>query len=56
MTGLFCCGNDACLPQYDKQATQSVGELRSLARGVSQRDSFVELIDATAEHLVAHGG
>jgi hypothetical protein len=55
MTGLFCCGNDACLPQYNKQVTQSVGEIRSLA-GVSQRDPFVELIDVTAEHLVAHGG
>src|SRR6202023_3240622 len=27
---LFCCDNDACLPQYNKQVTQSVGELRSL--------------------------
>ena len=46
ITGLFCCG----------KLTQSVGELRSLAIGVRQRDPFVELIDVTAEHLVAHGG
>jgi hypothetical protein len=56
MTGLFCCGNDASLPQHNKQVTRSVGELRSLAIGVSQRDPFVELIDVTAEHLIAHGG
>ena len=30
---LFYCDNDACLPQYNKQVTQSVGELRSLAIG-----------------------
>jgi hypothetical protein len=53
---LFCCDNDACLPQYNKQVTQSVGELRSLAIGVSQRDAFVELIDVTVDQLVAHGG
>ena len=56
MTGLFCCGNDASLPQHNKQVTRSMGELRSLAIGVSQRDPFVELIDVTAEHLIAHGG
>ena len=32
---LFCCDNDARLPQYNKQVTQSVGKLRSLAIGVS---------------------
>jgi hypothetical protein len=42
---LFCCDNDARLPQYNKQVTQSVGELRSLAIRVSQRDAFVELIE-----------
>ena len=56
MTGLFCCGNDASLPQHNKQVTRSVSELRSLAIGVSQRDPFVELIDVTAEHLIAHDG
>jgi hypothetical protein len=56
MTGLFCCGNDASLPQHNKQVTRSMGELRSLAIGVSQRDPFVELIDVTAEDLIAHGG
>jgi hypothetical protein len=30
-----------------QQVTQSVGDLRSLAIGVSQRDPFVELIDVT---------
>jgi hypothetical protein len=44
------------LPQYNKQVTQSVGELRSLAIGVSQRDAFVELIDVTPDQLFAHGG
>jgi hypothetical protein len=46
---LFCCDNHACLPQYNKQVTQSVGEFRSLAIGVSRRDAFVELIDVTAD-------
>ena len=52
---LFCCDNDACLAQYNKQVTQSVGELLSLAIGVSQCDAFVELIDVTADQFVAHG-
>jgi Tfp pilus assembly protein PilN len=36
--------NNAFLPQDDEQVSQSLGELRSLAIGVSRRDAFVELI------------
>jgi hypothetical protein len=48
--------NNAFLPQDDEQVSQSLGELRSLAIGVSRRDAFVEPIDVTADELLVHGG